>query len=69
MINLSPKYPGINVQLSGMDGNAISMMMRVKREMERAHVSRDDIEEFLKEARSGDYDNVIRTCCAWVNCH
>lgn len=69
MINLTPKYPGINVQLSGMDGNAVAIMIAVRRALAKDHVPQHEIDQFTREASNGDYDHVIRTACAWVNCN
>lgn len=61
------KYPDIEVELSGTDGNAMSIIGRVRREMRVAGVPSDEIEAFSDEAMSGDYDNVLQTCMKWVN--
>ena len=60
------KYPGVEVQLSGIDGNAFSIICAVKRALRRAGVSNEEIAEFREEAMSGDYNNVISTACKWV---
>ena len=64
---INPKYPDIEVQLTGVDGNAFSLMGVVAKGLRRAGVSFDEIDEFRKEAMSGDYDNVLRTCMSWVS--
>ena len=61
------KYPEIEVQLTGQDGNAFMIIGRVARELRRAGVSSEEIKEFQSEATSGDYDHVIQTAMAWVN--
>lgn len=60
------KYPGIKVQLTGQDGNAFAIIGNVKRALSRAKVSREEQEQFVKEATSGDYDNVLATAMRWV---
>jgi len=61
-----PLYPEVTVELSGVDGNAMSIIAAVTRALRRAgHGSQ--ISEFTKEAMSGDYDNVIRTAMRWVS--
>jgi hypothetical protein len=62
-----PKYEEIHVDLIGEDGNAFVIIARVMRAMRRAGVLDVQIEEFRKEATSGDYDNVIQTVMKWVN--
>jgi SOS response regulatory protein OraA/RecX len=60
------KYPEVAVELVGRDGNAFAIMARVKRELRRAGVSREEIDEFLAECMSGDYDHLLQTCMKWV---
>jgi hypothetical protein len=62
----SPKYPNINVALVGEDGNAFAIMGRVTRAMRKGGISDQEIDNFRKEAMSGDYDNLLRTVMAWV---
>ncbi len=64
-----PKYPDIEVQLSGEDGNAFFIIGRVRKAMRRAGVEDSELDAFNEEAMSGDYDNVLRTAMKWVNCH
>lgn len=64
-----PKYPDIEVQLSGEDGNAFFILGRVIKEMRRAKLPQTEIDAFLKEAKSGNYDKLLRTCMEWVTTH
>lgn len=60
------KYPDLHVQLTGRDGNAMSIMAAVARELRRnGHAS--EVDTFMEEAMSGDYDNVIATAGRWVS--
>lgn len=61
-----PKHPDIVVQLSGIDGNAFSIMGAVSKALRRGGVSKDEIDAYMKESMSGDYDHVIQTAMAWV---
>lgn len=61
-----PKHPDIVVQLSGIDGNAFSIMGTVSKALRRGGVSKDEIDAYMKESMSGDYDHVIQTAMAWV---
>jgi hypothetical protein len=61
------KYPHIKVQLVGKDGNAFAILGRVRQEMIRNSVPAEDIQKFMEEARSGDYDNLLNTCMRWVS--
>ena len=60
------KYPDIEVQLTGNDGNAYAVLGNVRRAMRRAKVETPEIEKFMKEAMSGDYNNLLQTCMRWV---
>ena len=64
---LGPRYPHVDVQLSGEDGNAFVIIGRVRRALRRADVSQAEIDEFTEEAKSGDYDHVLQTCMRWVD--
>jgi hypothetical protein len=61
-----PKYAGIEVQLTGNDGNAFAIMGAVSKALRRAGVSAEEVEEYTSESMSGDYDNLLRTAMAWV---
>lgn len=59
------KYPGIEVQLTGTDGNAIALLSKVSRALRRnGHAS--EVDDFMAEATSGDYDHLLATCVKWV---
>jgi hypothetical protein len=60
------KYPNISVKLTGNDGNAFSILGSVRKSLKNGGVSSDEIDLFMKEAMSGDYDNLLQTCCKWV---
>ncbi len=61
------KYPKIKVKLSGIDGNAFAIMNKVTIALKKANVCEEEINTFLKEAKSGDYDHLLQTCMKWVN--
>lgn len=63
---MQPKYPDINVQLTGEDGNGFAIVSRVMTAMRRAGVPKDKIDEFRREATSGNYDHLLATCMKWV---
>ena len=60
------KYPQITVNLSKGNGNAFSIMSRVRAAMREAYVPRQEVEEFTTEANSGDYDHLLQTVMKWV---
>lgn len=64
---MSVKYPEIEVQLSGNDGNAFAIMGAVQKALKRAEVPQHEIEQYLNQSMSGDYDNLLRVAMNWVN--
>lgn len=59
------KYP-VKVRLSGTDGNAFAIMAKVSGAMRKAKVPRDEIDEYMRESMSGDYDHLLATACKYV---
>ena len=60
------RHPEVTVKLIGNDGNAFAILGRVSSELKRAGVPKDEIDEFLREAQTGDYDHLLRTAMEWV---
>lgn len=63
---MTPKYPEIEVRLVGNDGNAFAVLGNMMRALRKAGVSEAEVDEFLAEAQSSDYDHLLRTCMEWV---
>lgn len=61
-----PKYPEIEVQLTGDDGNAFYVVGKVRKALLRGGVDREEVELFVNEATSSDYDSLLATCMRWV---
>jgi len=57
----------IDVQLVGHDGNAFAIMARVQRALKEAGATEEQLNEYMNESMSGDYDHLLRTACRWVN--
>lgn len=53
------------VQLSGEDDNAFAILGRVKRAIMRSNHP-ELAEAFIKEATTGDYDDLLCTCMLYV---
>lgn len=64
---MEPKYPNIEVELVGHDGNAFAIMARVSRAMRKADVPKEEVDAFIAECMSGDYDHLLQTCIKTVN--
>jgi len=59
------KY-NVKVKLVGEDGNAWSIMARVSDALKKAGATAEEVSEYLKESKSGDYDHLLRTAVEWV---
>lgn len=59
------KY-NVKVKLVGEDGNAWSIMARVSKALEQAGATPEEVSEYLRESKSGDYDHLLRTAVEWV---
>ena len=60
------KYPDIEVQLTGRDSNAFTIMGAVTQAMRKAGCDTVELNAFRAEAMSGDYDHLLRTCMEWI---
>jgi hypothetical protein len=61
-----PKYPDIEVQLSGEDGNAYFILGRVQRALRKGGVNQGEIDAFMSESSNGSYNHLLQTCMKWV---
>jgi Domain of unknown function (DUF4314) len=64
---LRPRYPDVQVRLSGEDGNAFAILGRTTAALHAAGVPQEEIDTFFAEATSGDYDHLLQTTMAWVD--
>ena len=55
------------VKLVGQDGNAFSIMGRVKKALMQAGADKEYIDRYLSKATSGDYDNLLVVSMEYVN--
>jgi len=61
------RFPDVTVQVSGEDGNGFAILGRVIKALRRGGAKDPQIQEFLHEARSGDYDHLLATVMEWVD--
>lgn len=61
------RHPNVYVRLVGEDGNAYSILARVKQAMVRKGIPKQDVQAFLRDATSGDYDHLLRVVCDTVH--
>jgi hypothetical protein len=52
------------VKFIGTDGNALAIIGRVKNALVKAGADQDYVDQYLKEAMFGDYDNLL---CVTMN--
>lgn len=71
-----PKYEKCRVKLVGRNGNAFAILGNVKntltkylRNVEKIDSTtiKTEIDAFMAEATSGNYDNLLITCMNWVS--
>ncbi len=53
------------VKLVGEDGNAFSILGRVRKALKRAGLH-EEAEQYMKEATSGDYDTLLQVTMKYV---
>lgn len=61
-----PRFGHVRVTLVGQDSNAFAIIGAVKQAM-RGKVARPLIQQFVEEATAGDFDDLLATCCRWVD--
>lgn len=67
MADTAIKFPEVEVQLTGEDGNAMGIVARVRRALRDGGATAAEIKEFSDDALSGDYDHVLATAMQWVS--
>jgi uncharacterized protein YjbI with pentapeptide repeats len=60
------KFPDIEVQLTGEDGNAFAVIGAVMKALKQNGL-KDEADQFMEEATSGDYDHLLQTAMSYVN--
>ena len=55
------------VKLIGRDGNAFSILGRVKKALMQTGADKEYIDQYLSEATSGDYDHLLVVSMEYVN--
>jgi len=63
---MEPKFPHVEVELVGQDGNAFAILGNVQRAMRQADIDKADIDKMMAEAMSGDYNHLLQTVMATV---
>ena len=64
----TPKYPQVNVNLVGEDGNAFSTLGRCRQAMKSSGIYTEELwQEFHDEATSADYNHLLQTVMKWFS--
>jgi hypothetical protein len=63
---MEPKFPHVEVELVGQDGNAFAILGAASKAMRQANVDKADIDEMMEEAMGGDYNHLLQTVMATV---
>jgi hypothetical protein len=58
--------PKPSVKLTGSDGNAYSIMGKVRRSLQKAGAPAEVLDEYYDESTKGDYDNLLRVAIKYV---
>ena len=53
--------------LVGIDGNAFSIMGYVRTAMKKAKMTKEDVDEYTKNATSSDYNNLLVVSCEMID--
>ena len=56
------------LKLIGKDGNAFFILARAQDSAKKAGWSKEQIDNFMQQARSGDYNNLLRACMDYFDC-
>ncbi|MFN7401043.1 MAG: hypothetical protein ACK5R4_01755 [Alphaproteobacteria bacterium] len=57
----------MHVELVGKDGNAFMILGLCQRAANKAGLSKAEIDTFMHEAKSGDYNHLLNTCMEWFD--
>lgn len=57
----------VDVDLVGQDGNAFMVLGLCQKAARKAGIEDTKINQFLDEAKKGDYDHLLRTCMKYFN--
>jgi len=60
-----PERKRPRVKLTGVDGNAFTVMGRVCEALRKSGFTREDVDTYRKEAMSGDYNHLLVTSMKW----
>lgn len=56
----------ITLELEGLDGNAFAILGAFRTQARREGWTKEEIENFTKEAMAGDYDHLLQTVIKYI---
>ena len=57
----------VKVKLIGKDGNAFFILGKVRKELKKAGYDKEFIDEYQKQATSGDYNHLLQVTMTYVH--
>ena len=63
----APKKP--TVKLSGIDGNAFTIMGVVSKALRKAEFPKEHVDKYMEESMAGDYNNLLTVAHKYANIH
>jgi hypothetical protein len=62
-----PKFDAqLDIDLLGPEGNAFVVLAKMRRVLESAGASKNDIDDFMEDATTNNYDHLLEVCREWV---
>ena len=55
------------LELTGHDGNAFAILGSAMRVAGKAGWTKEEVDKFMNEAQSGDYDHLLQTCMKYFD--
>ncbi|MBB5694425.1 hypothetical protein [Muricoccus pecuniae] len=65
-MNGTPKYAKVALKISKTDSSAFGVVNAARKALQKAGAPPAEIETYMKEALSGDYNHVLNTTASWV---
>ena len=62
---MTPKYPDVDVRLTGEDGSAFAILGICHHAARQQGVAAEEVKAFMQEAIAGDYNHLLATCTKW----
>ncbi|WBV42561.1 hypothetical protein [Pseudoroseomonas cervicalis] len=66
-MSIKPKYPLIEIDHGMVDGHALGVVSAVSSALRQAGVAKSEIDQYEREALSGDYQHVLQASLKMVS--